>query len=148
MRAVVVSQSGLGDAFIAMVLAENLRRAGWDVEVLHNSLGELKGWFECTVKGYPEGVEEVLAADRIFIFYSEDYAFVREVLRRGKAGCPEKVCVIYPYATRRVRKAKYYDDFRVDPRVSLVENLVRYCRDELGIAEAGYENGGGGAGGD
>jgi len=144
MRACVLSQNGLGDGFISLVLSNNLRNMGWDVVTLHGSLGLMGEWFpNLKIERYPEpevAREFLDSFDRLYVFYTRDYAFVNQIIDIGKSECPEKVKIIYPEPFIDPRSCPHYRDFPIEGQISFVENIRRQMG---GVKDNGLRNPGG-----
>jgi heptosyltransferase-3 len=134
MRCAVFSCMGLGDGLLAMVLAHNLRLEGHTVTLFHPFLAGLQTWFpDVAIRPFPE--ESPPDFDRVFIFF-EKSAWMERMI----AGYGASAHILNPIATKN-RDYPHWAEGQFDGRLTLVENLFRYCRDVLQLRQPVRTNG-------
>ena len=145
MKVGIFCHNGLGDAVNSLILSYNLTRNGHGADLYHNGIELMKEWYpHLTSFRYPkqERISNILSVyDKIIIFHNDAGKFVQELVREGKENCPEKVFVIYSYPSLRIYKEPYYEDCAFDPKISIAENLYRFCKDILQLNSVEKSNG-------
>ncbi|MDN3507236.1 MAG: glycosyltransferase family 9 protein [Simkaniaceae bacterium] len=126
---------GLGDGLIALVLANNLVKAGHTVEVFHPLLPKMQPLFpKVFFAPRPTDLQE-LTHDK-WIFFYEKLDWMQQALQAN----PEKNVILNPIATPN-RDYPFYEEGEFDGTVPFVKNLVQYAKNKWGIEDANQENG-------
>lgn len=144
-KAGVFCHNGLGDGVNCLVLSENLHQNGWEVQTYQNSIGSMQNWFShLPVNTYPklDRLEEILSAyDMYFVVQNDSDPFVLELIKEGKKRFPDRIKVLYYYASPNIIKEPYYSDCLTDPKKSIAENLCTVCSKVIGLPKVQKSNG-------
>lgn len=126
---------GLGDGLIALVLANNLVKAGHTVEVFHPLLPQMQPLFPgVSLAPRPTDLKTLMHDKWIFFYEKLDW------MQQALQVTPEKNVILNPIATPN-RDYPYYEEGEFDGTVPFVENLVQYAEKKWGIEEASQDNG-------
>jgi heptosyltransferase III len=137
MKIAVFSCAGLGDCLLTLILSHNLASQGHEVVTFHPFMAEMQGWFpHLKIRPFPPRLEEF---DRFFVVY-EKSAWMMQVLEACLARYREKTTVLNPIATPNT-DYPYWEEGRFDGNHPFADNLVAFCKNILGIAEAVKSNG-------
>ncbi len=142
-KCAVFSCMGLGDGLITLVLSNNLHLNGCKTVTFHPFLQGLQGWFpELALEPFPAKgklPERLERFDRFFILY-EKSEWMQEILSYCQKHHPKKTVVLNPIATPR-RDYPYWEGGKFDGNRSFVDNLFRFCHDELRFKVVTKSNG-------
>ncbi len=135
MIAAIFSCKGLGDGLISIALANNLSLNDFQVDVFHNTLGEMQSFFKnFYIKKYPNinDIDLILSAyDRIFVSYDEANNFIMKLISEGKNKCKDKIFVLNPCPSKKIGSQPYYLDTLFDPNICMVENIDLFSKQIL-----------------
>lgn len=135
MKAAVFSCGGLGDGLISAALANNLFLNDYEVDLFHNTLGEIQSFFKSfTIKKYPDIDEINFVLDfygRIFISYDESDNFIISLIKKGKSRADDKTFVLNPCPSKNIGRQPYYSDAFFKPDICMVDNIDLFCREVL-----------------
>jgi len=144
-RAAVFCHNGLGDGMISLVLSNNLHLNGWQVDTYQNFIGSMQNWFQhLPVISYPQihEIERILHQyEWFFVFHNDASEFIQKLIAEGKRRFPDKMKVIYAYASQRIVYEPYYQDSQIDPRLSMAESLRIFCEKILHLPKSTRSNG-------
>lgn len=138
MRCAVFSCMGLGDGLLALILSNNLARAGHQVATYHPFLQGLQSWFpHLPLLPFPK--EQIPLYDRYFIIY-ERTPWMQTILDHCLSHFREKTTVLNPIATPHC-DYPYWEEGRFDGNQPFADNLFVFCRDQLKLPRPTKENG-------
>lgn len=138
MKCAVFSCMGLGDGLITLILSNNLRRAGHEVDTYHPFMAGMQSWFpSLPILPFPKG--ELPSYDRYFIVY-ERSSWMEAVLKHCLNHFREKTTVLNPIATPNC-DYPYWEEGRFDGNLPFADNLLLFCRDILKLPDPTKENG-------
>lgn len=138
-KCAIFSCLGLGDGLIIQTLANNLIKSGCSAVTFHPFLDSLQSWFpKIPIRPFPS-LEELAEFDTFFIVYEKTERMLA-VLDYCEAHHPESTFVLNPIATPN-QDYPYWEVGKFDGNEPYLDNLVAFCRNELGISEASNENG-------
>lgn len=144
-KAGIFLHNGLGDGINGLVLANHLHLNGWQVDTYNNVLGSMQSWCpHLSICPYPpvSEISVILASyDLFLIVHHETDPFVRKLIEEGKRRFPDRVKVLYLYASRNIVNEPYYSDSCIDPSLSVVENLRLFCQKMLRLTKLTKSNG-------
>jgi len=131
---------GLGDGLIALVLSNNLVRAGHQVDTYHPLLCHMQPLFP-HLSFWPriEGVEFLHQYDHLYFIY-EDKEWMQNLIQYALKHLPEKTTILNPIATPNT-DYPFWEQGRFDGNLSFVQNLVNFCGNILGIKDSVKANG-------
>jgi heptosyltransferase III len=139
MRCAVFSCLGMGDGLITLVLSNNLKLNGWEVDTFHPFLSGLQGWFpHLPIRSFP-ALKSLEEYDKFFIIY-ERMPRMQEVLSYCEKRYPERTTILNPIATKH-RDYPYWENGRFDGMLPFVDNLYIYCKDVLKLPILTKSNG-------
>lgn len=139
MKAAIFSCKGLGDGLLALVLSNNLARNSAETTTFHPFLQEMQEWFpHLPLRPFP-AIEALDNFDQFFFIY-EKTPWMQALLTHCQSHYPDRTHVLNPIATRN-RDYPYWEVGRFDGALPFVDNLQRYCRNQLKIEHAVRENG-------
>lgn len=150
MKAAVFSCPGLGDGLVSMVISQNLYLNDYQVDTFHpKSFIELQNWFpHLPIKPFPLVKEIPLIIstyDQIFISYDEGSEFIMELISQGKNFekkiSKKKIFVLNPCPSKTVGRQPYFEDAKLSPDLSVVENFSSFCKNILLLPKTTKENG-------
>jgi len=126
---------GLGDGLIVLSLANNLVKAGHEVEVFHPLLPQMQSLFPHVIfSPRPEDLKSLDHTKRIFFYEKLDW--MQKVLQEQ----PEKNIILNPIATPN-RDYPYWAEGEFDGTVPFVDNLARYAEKKWGVESVSKDNG-------
>lgn len=136
----IFSCVGLGDGLLALVLAHNLWLNGRKPTLFHPFLSDLQSWFPhipILPRPSEQTLERVLTAyDQQFIFY-ERLPWMQKLL----SACPlQHRFVLNPIATLN-NDYPYWEVGQFHGALPMVENLYRFCLNQLRLPLASRSNG-------
>lgn len=134
----VFSCMGLGDGLLALILSNNLTRAGHQVTTYHPFLQELQSWFP-TLPILPFPKSEIPLYDHYYIVY-ENTPWMRAILDHCLKNFRDRTTVLNPIATPH-RDYPYWEEGRFDGNQPFADNLLVFCRDLLKLPDPTKENG-------
>ena len=138
-NAAIFSCKGMGDGLLALVLSNNLALNGVETTTFHPFLQGVQEWFpHLPIRPFP-AIEDLKRFDHFFIIY-EKTPWMEAVLAFCETNYPEQTHVLNPIATRN-RDYPYWEVGRFDGGLSFVDNLQRYCQNELKLSQTVRENG-------
>lgn len=144
-KAAAFFHNGLGDGIACLGLPNNLHLNGWQVDTYQNVLGSMQNWCpHLPVLPYPPIAElpRLLASyDWFFVTHNDTDAFTLQLVREAKQRFPDKIKILYLYPSKRMVNEPYYADARIDPTLSVPENMVRLCKDILHLPKLTRANG-------
>jgi heptosyltransferase III len=139
-RTAVFSCRGLGDGMITLTLSTNLAEHGEEVVTFHPFFHQLKEWFpQADLRPHPETFEGLQGFDR-FIFFYETSMKMLGMIRFCEENFPDRTFVLNPIATTR-HDIPYWEVGRFDGAQPLVHNILKFCKEELGLERASLNNG-------
>lgn len=137
MKCAVLSCMGLGDGLLALILSNNLSRAGHEVDTYHPFLGQLQSWVpHLPILPFPS---ELPSYDHYFLIYEKSpwmLGFLEKCLRDFRS----KTTVLNPIATPNC-DYPYWEEGRFDGKKPFADNLVAFCRDILQLPDPTKDNG-------
>ena len=137
MKVAVISCLGLGDGLLALILSNNLVRAGHQAATFHPFLEQAQEWFPHLPLS--SKVPDPSQFDRLIFIYEKTPwvgGFFQEALEKHR----HKTVVLNPIATPNT-DYPYWEEGRFDGRAPFAENLKNYCENQLHIKEATLSNG-------
>jgi len=138
MKTAVISCLGLGDGLLALVLSNNLVLNHHSVVTFHPFLNQLQGWFpHLPIAPFPD--EETLLNDYEQFFFIYDKK-MDSVIQKCYQKYPDSTYVLNPIATPKC-DYRYWEVGRFDGRQPFADNLMKFCREVLGLKEVTKENG-------
>lgn len=144
-RAAVFCHNGLGDGINCLTLSNNLHFNGWKVDTYQNTIGSMQNWFpHLPVQPYPalEELPRILNEyDWFFVVQNTANPFVTALIREGKQRFPDRIKVIYIYASKNIVNEPYYTDCLINPEVSVSENMRLLCQNVLKLPKTTKSNG-------
>lgn len=146
MKCLVVSQKGLGDGLISLILSNNLYLNNNETLTFNDGkLKELQGWFShLPIENFPD-ISRVLSIyqtfDKIFVFYDSSDLFIQALINEGKKNYPDKIKVIHPSFSKSNGKQLYYEDALFRRDISMADNLENFCKDILKLEKVTKDNG-------
>lgn len=141
-KAAIFSCRGMGDGLIFLVLANNLRRDGYDVTFYHDgNIRDLAAWFPwVSIKSFKEAPKNVLESfSKIFISYDSASSFIKELILSGRERRGESIFVMNPSISKTPKDS--HGDFFFNREISIVDNLFYFCRDILKVKNPTKANG-------
>lgn len=137
MNIAIFSCAGLGDCIITLILAHNLRSQGHQVVLFHPFMTQMQSWFPgLSIRPFPPRLEEF---EQYFIVY-ERSDWMKSVLEECLTKYRAQTTVLNPIATPNT-DYPYWEEGRFDGTRTFADNLVKFCKDQLGITHAVKENG-------
>jgi len=139
-KAAIICAQGLGDGLLMMIVAHQLKRAGYQPTVFHSHVKELTPLFEgIPILPHPplKKLEETLAPyDQVIIENDHsERAYHLFALRETKK--LNHLIFFFPTASPKFQKG----DFLFDPYLPVATNLSRGCQEVLLLESANKENG-------
>lgn len=145
MKAAVFSCKGLGDGLVVLTLSHNLQLNNYIVDTYHNNLIEMQSWFEnLPIKKYPDisKIDEILNYyDKIFVSYDFSNKFIMSLIEIGKQKFLDKIFVLNPCPSKKVGSQPYYEDTFFTPNLSVVDNILKFCKSVLHLKKVEKSNG-------
>jgi len=141
MKAAVFCSKGLGDALIFLVIAQNLKNEGYEVDVYHEITVQLQPWFHhFFLRSYPKNdeIRKCLEAYDLIIINKDEREISQQIAEEAKELKPDNCWILCPTTCKG---KKILGDFQFDIRKSMVENLQNFCRDKLACKNVVFLNG-------
>lgn len=135
MKACVFCSHGLGDGLLFLILSNNLQKNGYEVETFHPHLKEMQDWFPSLKIGPFKKMEKEY--DLIIINYDKRRV-TQELIGYCKKRFPKKTWVLH-LSTSICKKP--LGDYVFNRNISVVENLVYFCKKELHLHHVERSNG-------
>ncbi|MEL7431906.1 MAG: glycosyltransferase family 9 protein [Chlamydiota bacterium] len=136
---------GLGDGVVSTILSNNFHQNHWETVTYHDTMLHLQSWFpHLPIACYPQiaSIPQILEEnDLILVFQNDTHEFVLELIKEGKKQAPEKLRVFYPYPSKNIFHSPYYNDSRINPTISFVDNLYLFCKELIGLDKTTKNNG-------
>ncbi len=119
-KAAVICASGIGDGLLMMIAANNLERAGYQVDVFHQAKEKLRTLFP--TKFHWKVFEDSPLEDYSIIILQNDHGKVAwELLNRRKNGKLDQLIVFAPKKSPALTSA----DYLFNPKISIVKNIFQ-----------------------
>lgn len=140
-KATIICKRGLGDSLIFLTLAENLVKNGFEVHLFTDCLSTLESLFprvkisSCCEIDLPKVVTN---SDSIFI-KSDREEKIKMFIQEAKNHLPLSTYEIHPTTCKS--KGRLPGDVQINPKISMVENLVRFCEEDLHLTRCKKGNG-------
>jgi hypothetical protein len=139
-KAAIFCSQGLGDGLLFFTLAHNIQKNGWDVVVYHPFLQEMQSWFPSfVIKPFPkeEEIQRILS-NVDYILINEDKQLIKQKIQKvSKTNFFEKS---FFFKATTCTKADPKITL-IDPKKSMVENLVDFSKKTLGVENVFFANG-------
>jgi ADP-heptose:LPS heptosyltransferase len=142
MKASIFSCSGLGDGLVFLTLLNNLKKNNIDTIFYHNNF-DLTNFFDAKIKKYPEisDIDEILKKnDFIFISFDKSNPFINEIIKKSEKYFLKKVFVLNPSPTKKIKKLAFYDHFKFDRNLTVIENLKNFSKNILNLKDVTTSN--------
>jgi ADP-heptose:LPS heptosyltransferase len=142
MKASIFSCSGLGDGLVFLTLLNNLRINNFDTTFYHNNF-DLTNFFDAKIKKYPEisNIDEILKNnDLIFISFDKSNPFINELIKKSEKYFFRKIFVLNPSPTKKIKKLAFYDHFKFDRNLTVIENLKNFSKNILNLKDITISN--------
>lgn len=137
MKCAVFSCLGLGDGLLSLILSNNLRRAGHEVDTYHPFLQGLQSWFpSLPIYPFPE---TFTSYDRYFIIY-ETTPWMQKVINFCLQNFRNNTTILNPIATPN-RDYPFWEEGRFDGNLPFADNLFFFCQNTLQFPDATKDNG-------
>lgn len=145
MKAAVFSCLGLGDCLVSLTLSHNLYLNGYEVDTFHDQLTQMQKWFlKLPIKKYPKvfEIESIVKKyDKIFISYDAKSEFIKRLIETAKDYKPQDVFVLNPCPSKKVGTQPFYKDTFFSPKINVVENILKFCKNILHLKNIEKSNG-------
>lgn len=139
-KAAVFSCPGLGDGLISLQLAYNLSLNGYAAELFHSGcFYQLQKYTDIAIKKYPKtcDIEKLLTEyEKIFVSQDLNSAFVRKLIEKGKQKAENRVFVLNPAPSRKIKNRPFYTDTYFRSDISMVENIRLFVKNVLKLKNA------------
>ncbi|NGX27196.1 MAG: hypothetical protein K940chlam6_01129 [Chlamydiae bacterium] len=127
---------GLGDGLIACVLANNLARAGHQVDLFHPLLPKMQPLFpRLSFLARPDDLKILEDYNKLIFFYEK-----LNWMQKAIEAYPEKNIILNPIATPNC-DYPYWEEGEFDGTIPFIDNLVRYAEKKWAIENAMKDNG-------
>ncbi len=141
-KAAVFCSRGLGDGLLFLIVSNNLKNNGYQVDTFHNSLFQIENYFPgLPIKEYPQEqeIEQLLRQYDLIIINSDSSLINQHILKYSKMNFPQKTWELHPSTCKG--HGKIIGDYKFNIKKSMAENLKIFCSTNLQLSNAAKSNG-------
>ncbi|MFA5250002.1 MAG: glycosyltransferase family 9 protein [Parachlamydiales bacterium] len=132
---------GLGDGLLFLTLANNLKQNGFAVTAYHDFLGEIQDCLEVLVQKFPpeEELAGLISSLDLIVINGDSSPRSQKLAALAKTLKPASSWVLHA-TTCKGKVAELPGDYYLDSRRSLVDNLLVFSREVLGLKKVVRDN--------